>query len=239
MNAAIITARGGSKSIPRKNLLLVCGKPCLVWQIEAAKEARKVHRVFCLTDDDEIIDVASAAGAEIIIEPDWGCEGDHQRSIPYAVAAVKKLDAELDLVAVLLGNTAMTTGTLIDECLHLLRVRPDLTGCMTVWRAQDDHPYRAMWADLAGHLRPWSEKRGVGTNRQGYPPVYYYDNRVWAFRAAVAEMREGPAPWTWMGARCAPVVKPWITGRDIHGPLDIWANEQYRARIKELEAHAE
>ena len=65
MNIAIITARGGSKRIPRKNIKDFCGKPIMVYSIEAAKNAGVFDTVMVSTEDDEIAEIARAAGAEV------------------------------------------------------------------------------------------------------------------------------------------------------------------------------
>ena len=61
----IIPARGGSKSIPRKNIKLFLGKPLLAWAISALKESGVVSRIIVSTDDDEIASVAREYGAEV------------------------------------------------------------------------------------------------------------------------------------------------------------------------------
>src|ERR687898_96141 len=63
----LIPARGGSKGIPRKNLVEVGGKPLLAWTVEAALGATELTRVVVSTEDDEI---ASAAGVEVLLGPD-------------------------------------------------------------------------------------------------------------------------------------------------------------------------
>jgi len=60
----LITARGGSKGIPRKNIATVAGKPLIVWTIETAL-ASSVDRVIVSTDDDEIAQLSSKHGAEV------------------------------------------------------------------------------------------------------------------------------------------------------------------------------
>ena len=62
---ALIPARGGSKGLPRKNILDLCGKPLIAYTIEAALAARRIGRVVVSTDDPEIADVARACGAEV------------------------------------------------------------------------------------------------------------------------------------------------------------------------------
>jgi N-acylneuraminate cytidylyltransferase len=66
---AIIPARGGSKGLPRKNVLQLDGKPLLTHTIDAALDARHVSRVVVTTDDAEIAQLARAAGAEVVHRP--------------------------------------------------------------------------------------------------------------------------------------------------------------------------
>ena len=62
---ALIPARGGSKGRPRKHIRLFCGKPLIQWSIDVARAAPSVDRVVVSTDDPEIAEIASAAGAEV------------------------------------------------------------------------------------------------------------------------------------------------------------------------------
>ena len=62
---AIVPARGGSKSIPRKNLIPVGGRPLIAYSIEQARTSRLVTRTIVSTDDAEIADVARAHGGEV------------------------------------------------------------------------------------------------------------------------------------------------------------------------------
>lgn len=65
MKLAIIPARGGSKRIPRKNVLEFCGRPMIEWSLRAAIESSFFDRIIVSTDDPEIADVAIKAGAEV------------------------------------------------------------------------------------------------------------------------------------------------------------------------------
>ena len=62
---AIITARGGSKRIPRKNIKNFCGKPIINYSIEAALNSGIFDEVMVSTDDEEIAQTARAAGAQV------------------------------------------------------------------------------------------------------------------------------------------------------------------------------
>ncbi|HVZ22870.1 MAG TPA: acylneuraminate cytidylyltransferase family protein [Vicinamibacterales bacterium] len=61
----VITARGASKGVPRKNIAIVAGRPLIVWTIETALRSALLRRVIVSTDDEEIADIAKAAGAEV------------------------------------------------------------------------------------------------------------------------------------------------------------------------------
>src|SRR3954470_6718470 len=65
----IVPARGGSKGIPRKNVLPLGGKPLIAHTIHAARAASRVARVVVSTDDDEIAAVALRYGAEVVRRP--------------------------------------------------------------------------------------------------------------------------------------------------------------------------
>jgi CMP-N-acetylneuraminic acid synthetase len=66
----LIPARGGSKRIPRKNLIDFCGKPLMVWSIEQALVSKEIDKVYVSSEDAEILDCAVLNGAEIVLRPD-------------------------------------------------------------------------------------------------------------------------------------------------------------------------
>ncbi len=75
-NIAIITARGGSKRIPKKNIRDFCGKPMIAYSIEAAKESGVFDEVMVSTDDDEIAEISKAYGAAVPFKRSKDNSGD-------------------------------------------------------------------------------------------------------------------------------------------------------------------
>src|SRR4029079_8650657 len=67
---AVIAARGGSKGIPHKNLLDLCGKPLIAWTVEQARAAHGVDVVAVSSDSDQILAAVEAAGAVGVRRPD-------------------------------------------------------------------------------------------------------------------------------------------------------------------------
>ena len=61
----LITARGGSKGIPGKNIAPLCGKPLIAWTVEEAKKSRSLDRLILSTDDKKIADAALQYGCEV------------------------------------------------------------------------------------------------------------------------------------------------------------------------------
>ncbi|BFU76850.1 acylneuraminate cytidylyltransferase family protein [Arcobacter sp. 15-2] len=66
---AIIPARGGSKRLPRKNVLDLAGKPLISWSIEAGLKSKYIDKVVVSSDDDEILNISTKFGADIIKRP--------------------------------------------------------------------------------------------------------------------------------------------------------------------------
>lgn len=224
MNVALITARAGSKSIIHKNLKEVCDVPLVGYSIKAALNANHIDKVYVSTDGKEIANTAKSLGAEIIWRPESISRDDspHWECIEHGVNEIEKLNKNVGNVVVLLGNTAMVSSKDIDTCLHKLDIDKNLSGVLTVWKAQDDHPFRALSDDGTGCLKAFPEEtRTVTSNRQAYPTVYYYDQGVWAFRSKWAFEKKGPSPWTWMGPQCGYIVRPWVAGRDVHNEFDL------------------
>jgi CMP-N-acetylneuraminic acid synthetase len=229
MNVAIVTARAGSKSIIDKNVLPVAGVPMVQYPIRAAQAAKRIAEVWVSTDGERIADASREAGAKIIPRPDelGGDSVNHGIVIKHAVEYVDARVENLENVVLLLGNTVYIDGEIIDRALQLLDERKDLDSVMTIWEAADDHPYRALQINAEGLVETFGGPRKVSTERQSYPKAYYYDQGVWAFRKQTVQTQDGPNPWWWMGKRVHPIVRPWATGRDVHGLIDVFFSEQW------------
>ncbi len=237
-NIAIITAKGGNLSVKNKNIRDICGKPSLYYPIAAAQEAETINEVFVTTECPMIKEVTAKHGAKIIDRPGDLSQplSNHGDVILHAAREAEKMLSEnIETVTILLGNTVMLTGEDIDNAVKQTLSAEEVDSCMTVWKAQDDHPYRAMVIGDDGYLRAFLDEK-PDTNRQSYPVVYYYDQGPWTVKLSSlyrsAETHEGPGPWWWMGKNCVPVERLWVTGRDTHTQYDIdvaeWWLKHYR-----------
>lgn len=94
MRLAVIPARGGSKRIPRKNILPFCGKPMIAWSIAAARESGCFDRIIVSTDDAEIAEVAVASGAEAPFVRPANLSNDYAGTLPVIAHAIRWLQDE-------------------------------------------------------------------------------------------------------------------------------------------------
>lgn len=227
MRIAIITAKGGNISIPNKNLITIRNKPLLQYVIEAAQQSTKIDAIFVSTEDSLIKQECAQHNVKIIHRPPELARADsnHGEAILHAARTVGRLYNAIETVTILLGNSALLRAEDIDATIATLEQHPDADSSMTVWQAQDDHPYRAMSVDDEGWLTTFGKRTTTNTNRQSYPAVFFYDQGPWTVRYQTLlqspALKEGPACWWWMGKRCLPVIRPWVTGKDVHTWLDV------------------
>lgn len=93
----IIPARGGSKGIPKKNIIDVCGKPLIAYTIEPALEVLKqgyIDKVIVSTDSEEIAEVAKSYGAEVPFLRPESISGDKAKSVEFMEHALLHYEAK-------------------------------------------------------------------------------------------------------------------------------------------------
>ncbi len=171
---ALVPARGGSKSMPRKNLRVVAGKRMVVHSIDHARAARTISRVILTTDDQEIAEVGRAAGAEVPFIRPADIAQDLSTDYEFVRHALEWLRAhegyDPDLVVQLRPTTPLRDLRLIDRAVEAIAARPDadslravVTCCFTpykMWRLRGDG-YLLPLLQLPGFNEPWNEPRQV------------------------------------------------------------------------------
>ncbi|HUH42317.1 MAG TPA: acylneuraminate cytidylyltransferase family protein [Sulfurimonas sp.] len=115
---AVIPARGGSKRLPRKNVLDLCGKPLIGWSIEAGMKNKYIDKVIVSSDDEEILKISKEYGADVLKRPselanDTATTFD---TIAQVINNVKKYD----YVVLLQPTSPLRNEKHIDEAIELL-----------------------------------------------------------------------------------------------------------------------
>lgn len=120
---ALIPARGGSKSIPRKNIRPVAGKPLIAHIIESARQADSVNRLIVSTDDAEIAAVAQQYGAEVVCRPTdlSGDTASSETALLHALEHLRQTEGVLpDLLVFLQCTSPLTLPEDIDGTVQAL-----------------------------------------------------------------------------------------------------------------------
>ena len=115
---AIIPARGGSKRLPRKNILNLAGKPLIAWTIEAALQSKYIDKVLVTSDDDEILKVSNDYGASTIKRP-MHLSQDNSTSFEAISHAIENTQ-EFDYIVLLQPTSPLRTSGHIDEAIQLI-----------------------------------------------------------------------------------------------------------------------
>lgn len=115
---AIIPARGGSKRLPRKNILPLAGKPLIAWSIEAALASSVIDKVVVSSDDDEILQVSSEYPVELIKRPE-SLATDTATSFD-AIKHAIRLYPEYEYTVLLQPTSPLRSAVHIDEAIKLL-----------------------------------------------------------------------------------------------------------------------
>ncbi|MCF7808986.1 MAG: acylneuraminate cytidylyltransferase family protein [Candidatus Marinimicrobia bacterium] len=115
----IIPARGGSKGVPRKNVLPFLGQPLITHSIQYAKSSDLVTRVFVSTDDEEISTISTDAGADIITRPAEisGDTATTEAAIEHALSWWQEHELRPDIIVLLQATSPVRPNGSLDEAL--------------------------------------------------------------------------------------------------------------------------
>jgi len=184
---AVITARGGSKSIPRKNIAPLGGKPLIAWTIEAARTAPSLGLVIVSTDDEEIADVARGWGAEVPFIRPAELAGDKSAHIPVVRHAVDWIEnhggVSPDFVLLLQPTTPFRTSQDIEGAVHLI-LKERCDSVISVCEAAT-HPFLARRVLQDGRMMDFVEPQEGYLARQALPPAYALNGAIYLVRRDV------------------------------------------------------
>ncbi|MBF0196036.1 MAG: acylneuraminate cytidylyltransferase family protein, partial [Magnetococcales bacterium] len=175
---ALIPARGGSKSVPRKNILQVGGKPLIAYSIEQALKAKNIQRVIVSTDDSEIMEIAKTYGAEVPFRRPDELAQDHSLDLDVVLHALKWLKKEEnyqpDVVVYLYPTTPIRRITTIDKAIELFHAHQEADSLRSIVMAEQS-PYK-MWRMDGNYLSPVVDLPGIpephNIARQQLPKAY-------------------------------------------------------------------
>ena len=224
----IITARGGSKGLPGKNIKPLLGKPLLAYTIEAAKKSGALERVIISTDDPKIADVARQYGCEVpFLRPsEYATDtASHLDVVLHAVNLLKEKENYLpDYVMILQPTSPMRQAGHIQECVDLI-VKTGADSVFSVAKLPEEFSqYKAMLLDKNGHLRLTTGEPIYKriARRQEVVPNYYSAGLVYLFKTGLLFDPKNP---NFYGDKVLPYIVEDKYAVDINTPQD-WARAE-------------
>lgn len=189
---AFIPARGGSKRIPRKNIIDFFGRPMIAYPIAAALESGRFAGVHVSTDDDEIAEIAGKLGADISLRRPPELSDDHTPLLPVMQWTLRQFAARGEVfsdVCTLFPCAPLVEAADIAGAYEVFRANGGRRNLLTVARA----PVPAEWyyhMDSEGRLIP-VVPGGAFVRSQDLKPAYYETGTFTIFSAewALAEGR--------------------------------------------------
>jgi CMP-N,N'-diacetyllegionaminic acid synthase len=175
----LITARGGSKSIPYKNIMSFHGKPLIAWTIESALSAKNVSRVITSTDDIEIANVAKKFGSEVpFMRPEEYAQ-DNTTDYPVFKHALDWLSLNEsynpDIVIHLRPTTPLRPLSLIDKGIEIMLAHKDADSLRCVCEPINN-PFKMWSIKNDGFMKPLCDS---GIHEQYNQPRQLLPSSYW------------------------------------------------------------
>ena len=212
---AIVPARGGSKSVPGKNIRPLKGRPLLAWSIDTARQVSEIDRVIVSTDDQAIAAVATAHGAEV-----------YHRPAHLATDEALVIDALRDLLRTLRSEGNAPDWMILLEPTCPLRTAADIRECLNLaatgeydsvatFTDAELNPHRA-WRIIDGSPEVFIPGAIPWLPRQKLPRAHQLNGAVYLFRATLLEQQTQSL----LAGRMGAVLMPRERSHDIDDMID-------------------
>ena len=172
---AIIPARGGSKRLPRKNILPFNGRPIISYPIRSALESGLFKKIIVSSDDDEILSIAREYGAYGVKRPselseDWSSEID-------AYAHVLENEQCDYFCGIYPTAVFLKTSEIKGAFIELMQRKANI--CMGVTKFNDQHPFQTILQRGNGYYSLWVPELNEQTP---YPDAYASNGSLYWFK---------------------------------------------------------
>jgi N-acylneuraminate cytidylyltransferase len=225
---SIIPARGGSKSIPKKNIALLDGRPLIAHSIENSLQCSKIARTIVSTDDDEIARIARQYGAEVPFTRPPEFARDDTQDFPVLLHALEWLQTHEnftpDLLVFLRPTGPLLPSGLIERAIQMISKDPE-ADCVRAIAEAPCTPYK-MWKKEDKYLKPFAQlegKESYNMPRQKLPKVYSQQGVLDVIRSSTIFGKRSVS-----GTRILPVeIESSFLTIDIDQPVDLLMAELF------------
>lgn len=179
---AIIPARGGSKGIPNKNIISLCGKPLIAYSILAAKASRYIDDIIVSTDSEQIADIAAEYGASVPFLRPAALASDTSKTIDcmvYTIDELEKQGQHYDCVVLLQPTQPIRKEDSIDQAIAMIldSTEDSLVSVTTV----SEHPILMRTITKEGTLKSLLPMSST-VRRQDFPDIYRVNGSIYINR---------------------------------------------------------
>ena len=203
---ALIPARGGSKSVPGKNIYPLAGKPLIAYSIETALKVKEIDRVIVSTDDDEIGAIAKKYGAEHYKRPAH-LATDHALvvdTIEYMIELLTNEGEQPGILILLEPTCPFRSVETVSKCIVMITNDDTPYDSVATYTEAELNPHRA-WK-INGHSpEPFIPATNPWLPRQKLPKAYQLNGAVYAFNVNAFKKR-GDSPGLLFGKTGAVVI---------------------------------
>lgn len=221
---AIVTARGGSKGIPRKNIVPLLGKPLLAYTAEAALAAKRLTRTILSTEDEEIARVGCEWGLDVPFMRPSDLARDETPTLPVLQDVVRRLAAageSYDAVFTLQPTHPLRRPEDIDGAIELLE-RTGADSVISFVEVGEKHPARMKFISPDGRvIDPPFAEQFEGQRRQDLSQLYLREGSVYLTRLSVLMGQDSVR-----GVDCRAWIIPPERACNIDTPFDLLLAEQ-------------
>lgn len=221
---AVITARGGSKGLPGKNVKLLGGKPLIAYSIDAAKKSKLITHTIVSTDDPEIAAAATAAGGDVpfIRPPELARDTTpHAPVMQHAIAFMEhKLGVVFDYIVTLQPTSPFRAADDLDGTIQKLIDTGADSAVSVVEVEAHEHPIKMKKLE-GDRVLPYCIEEKEGVRRQDLPPCYRRSAAVYVVKRDIV-MNENKM----FGDHIVGYVVPRERSIDIDTPRD-WLMAEY------------
>lgn len=207
----LIPARGGSKSIPNKNLADLGGHPLIKWTIDAARESA-LSRIVVSTDSVEIANVCRDLGAEVPFLRPTSLASDETQSIDVVIHAIQTLDELFDSVMLLQPTSPFRASNDINEAL---RIKTDDSSVISVAAVEGTHPARMKFLEDGYLIDPPFVEDVENMPRQFLRPMYIRNGAI--YLTDISDISKK----TFKGARSRALIMPKERSLNIDSQFDL------------------
>ena len=173
---AIVTARGGSKGLPGKNIKNINGRPLIGWTLKQAVESQYIDELFVSTDSEEIANVSRQCGVDVPSLRPVSLAEDTTPSIDvilYTIQLLENQGKSFDYIMLLEPTSPLRKMGDLDNIIKLAGDHPEKDGVISVGEIHGEHPMIVKAINSNGVVMPYIEKGREVYQRQQFDKAYF------------------------------------------------------------------